>query len=146
MNLGVVNKKTAKIVLLIVTIPFVWLGAFGLIRHAGEMKSGMTTSGCLFDGGQEVCAMNIGEHVAIWQNMFTSLPQTTDFFQLVLIALAVLVVAYILQNIVSWLLARDATRSRLYLQNSRSIHFFDSLREAFSGGIINPKIYASIAI
>jgi hypothetical protein len=146
MNSPVVNRKLAKIILLLATIPFVWLGAFGLIRHAGEMKSDMTASGCLFDGGQEVCAMNIGEHVAIWQNMFMGIPQTADFLQLVLIALAIIAIAFIYRNTVFQFLERVAMRSRLYLLNSQPIHFFDSLREAFSRGIINSKIYASVAI
>jgi hypothetical protein len=146
MNSGVLNIKFAKIIILLATIPFVWLGAFGLIRHAGEMKSGMTTSGCLFDGGQEICAMNIGEHVAIWQNMFTSIPQTADFLQLVLIALAIIAVVFIYRNTVFQFLERLVMRSRQYLLSSQPIHFFDSLREAFSRGIINSKIYASVAI
>jgi hypothetical protein len=146
MNFPVVNIKFAKMALLLATVPFLWLGAFGLINHAGEMKLGMSTSGCLFDGGQEVCAMNIGEHIAIWQNMFTGIPQTADFLQLVLIAQAIIAIVFIYRNTVFQFLERVALRSRLYLLNSQPIHFFDSLREAFSRGIINSKIYASVAI
>lgn len=142
MNFALENKKFAKIALFLAAIPFLWLGAFGLLRHSGEMRSGLTTSGCLFDGQSEVCAMNISEHVGLWQNMFTGLPEQVSGAMLLLFAAVLFFLA-------STLFAgndRQLVRSQIYIKKHKQWAFLDFLQEAFSSGVLNPKIYSSVAI
>ena len=137
----------SRTVFALTAVAFVWVALFGLVQSMNEMqmkKSG-GMSGCLFNGGYELCPMNISEHVAHWQAMFAALrakafPASAARI-MVIVALGVVAIfssrLFLKQN------ARLFLRGRLYFQRNQQTHIFDILREAFSSGILNPKIYAS---
>ncbi len=105
-----------------------------------EMRGDGTMSGCLFDGRAEICPMTIFEHLSRWQGMFTTILQKTYFLiQFVLLAFA-------FRQHLLLLFAYLSDRWRLYLKQNPHIPLFDPLRETFSQGILNPKIYESATL
>lgn len=138
------NKKFIKITFALIAVSFVWFGTFGLLYHMDEMKQDGQMEGCLFDGQSEICTMNFSEHLSSWQSVFTSLPPNTVLLSLLALAMfSVLITAFWRDSLFEFF-DRIASRSKLYIKQHPQINFFDSLREAFSQGILNPKIYSLI--
>lgn len=135
-------QKLAVFFLALGFFAFVTLSIFGL----GHM-SGMTASengdmaGCIFTGKTMLCKMSVVEHISLWQSMLTVAPQEN----LMLLALFTLFIAVIFmtKNIpVPLDLSRGETQiRRFYLKEHSNLSFFNPLKEAFSQGILNPKIY-----
>lgn len=125
---------------LIITAAILWFGTFGLLYHMNDMEADGHVSGCLFDGPTEVCAMNYSEHIATWQNMFTSLPQNISLINLLVLTVLSIALLISWRNILK-LFESITSRWRLYIKLYPQINFFNFLREAFSQGILNPKIY-----
>ncbi|MBI2075099.1 MAG: hypothetical protein HYT82_00330 [Candidatus Harrisonbacteria bacterium] len=128
---------------------FLAVGIFGM-SYASDMnmKGDGTMSGCLFDGRAEICPMTFAEHLSHWQGMFTAIPQKANLF-VMLLALILVVGAlafFILKQHQLLLLKYFLDRWRLYLKQNPHILSFHHLREAFSQGILNPKIYASVSL
>ena len=88
--------------------------------------------------------MTISEHVALWQNLFTGLPQNTAG-EIALFLAFVFVAVAVLFSLSSDLFELRFARERQYLRRHERMPFFNYLLELFSGGIINTKIYASEA-
>ena len=141
MNLALANKKFLKILFALTAISFLWFATFGLFNHISEMKPDMAGgSGCLFNGQTEVCAMNFLEHIALWQGMFTILPQNTGLLDLLILAF-VLIAVVAFWNPLTEFSELVASRWRLYIKQNPQIRLFNPLIEEFSQGILNPKIY-----
>ena len=139
-------KNVLNFLLILGISAFLVVGVFGMSHMSDmKMKSDGTMSGCLFDGQAEICPMTIAEHLSRWQGMFTAIPQKTDVLvQFLLLALAfVLIASAFRQRLLLLLSAQFSDRWRFYLKQNPHIPLFDPLREAFSQGILNPKIYSS---
>jgi len=146
MNFTLANKKFGKIALILTAISFLWLSTFGLFNHMSEMKPDTTMGGCLFDGQTEVCAMNFSEHIALWQRMLTSLPQNTGLIDLLILSITFIATIAFWRNPLFEFFERVVSRLRLYIKQHSQIYLFYYLLEAFSKGILNPKIYESAII
>ncbi|OGN10768.1 MAG: hypothetical protein A3J46_01965 [Candidatus Yanofskybacteria bacterium RIFCSPHIGHO2_02_FULL_41_11] len=143
-HMEIANKKFVKILFAITAISFLWFGTFDSMHHMSEMKPDMAGgSGCLFNGQTEVCTMNFFEHMALWQGMFTSLPQNTALLDLLILALVLVAVIAFWHNPLMEFSERVASRWRLYIKQNPQIRLFNSLIEEFFQGILNPKIFAS---
>ncbi|KKQ76788.1 MAG: hypothetical protein UT61_C0011G0019 [Candidatus Woesebacteria bacterium GW2011_GWA1_39_8] len=139
------NKKTSfKIVFLLSVAALLWFGTFGLMYHMSEMKQDAQMSGCLFDGQSEICTMNFSEHLSSWQSAFTSLPTNTVLLSLLALATFSLLIMAFWRDPLFEFYERAVYRWKLYIKHFSQIQIFNSLREAFSQGILNPKIYSSI--
>lgn len=107
--------------------------------HAGmNMPIDSQTAACPFMGGA-VCTMSPLEHLAAWQNAFRAAFVNDRAAAQLLIASALLLVAGFLQNLA-------AKRGLLLLQRPRGIprretRILGPLQEAFSNGILNPKVF-----
>lgn len=137
-------KQTSNFITLFVLLSFLLIGGFGLSHSSGmEMRDDGTMGGCMFDGRAEICPMTLAEHISNWQSMFSVIPQKST----VLIQLLVLISTLILAaSVLGWrsppsLFSYFSERWRLYIKNNPNLPLFDRLREAFSQGILNPKIY-----
>lgn len=126
MNLISANKKFVKILFVLTAISFLWFGTFGLIHHMSEMKPvGVAdSSGCLFDGQTEVCNMNFSEHIAIWQSMFTSLPQNTELLGMLILAVVLFLIIVFLQNHFEEFSRRISSRFKLYTKQHPRISLY----------------------
>ena len=146
MNLTLVNKKLGEIMLVLTVILFLWVSIFGLLSHMNVMKMEGATDGCLFGltGETQVCPMNLSEHLSIWKEMFTSLPQNIGLLGLLILAVVFIIIFTISKKFLFELYLRAAHRLKLYIKQNPQINIFNYLREVFSSGILNPKIYTLV--
>lgn len=123
-------------------LAFVLLGIFGLGHFSGmPINEGGEMDGCIFAGGTMLCKMSVIEHIALWQSMFTAVPQESATV-FVLLALFIAVI-FTIKNILAppRLFKHNALAYKLYLARHPDLPLFNPLKEALSRGIINPKIY-----
>ena len=134
--------KISKIIISIASISLLWMMFFGLSQFgiATDVNGSMVK--CPFSGhSMSICITNPTEHIQEWQSMFTTLPAQQDTV-FALFALIVLVAFGALGfwnkfSIHNALLLFSRLRSRL----RDGFQIFDPLQEAFSSGILNPKIF-----
>lgn len=138
-------NKFSKILLILTTISFLWLGTFGLLSHMSEMRSDnqMTMGGCLFDGQEEICNMDFSEHLSVWQSVLTSLPQNFGLLNMLILAIVLVVIIPFLHDPLSRLSERIRFRYKLYIKQHPQINLFNFIQEIFSQGILNPKLFVS---
>ena len=86
--------------------------------------------------------MTFSEHIAHWQAMFTTTaPQKALTFALLLLLVVVFITVAILKRNLLLLSSYYATRWRLYIRQNPNLSLFSPLKEAFSSGILHPKIF-----
>lgn len=121
---------------------FCFISIFGVWHAYGmEMKDDGTMGGCFFTSMEEICTMTFGEHISQWQSMFTATaPHNVLAALLVLLAVVFVIVAIPKRNLLL-LCGHYATCWRLYTKHNPKLSIFNPLKEAFSQGILNPKIY-----
>ncbi|KKP91452.1 MAG: hypothetical protein US04_C0001G0488 [Candidatus Nomurabacteria bacterium GW2011_GWD2_36_14] len=127
--------------LVISMVIFLWISTFGLLYHMNAMRFEATKNSCLFSSSNE-CGMTFTEHITLWQGITMSLPQ--DIFGIVntillLITLALTFTFY--RNSILEFSRRVSSRFRLYIKQHPQINLFNYLKEVFSSGILNTKIY-----
>lgn len=135
-------SSKVKTFLIFSLLAFVTLSTFGLGHMSGmEANKDGNMEGCIFTGKTMLCEMGIVEHISLWQSMFTAMPQES----LMLLALLILLVAviFVTKNILvpPRLFSSEALTKQLYLKEHPDLPLFNPLKEAFSQGILNPKIY-----
>ncbi len=142
----IATKKFAHFFLISGIISFVMLGVLDMGIQMQTRTDG-TMSPCLLNGKAEVCTMTFAQHLTQWQNMFTSTPAKamTLFFTLLAIGLLILGSAFLKKHFI-WALERMAALQKLYVVHHSHLSLFNPLREAFSQGILNPKIYVSAIV
>ncbi len=116
------------------------LGSLGFMHFGMSEMGGVPTSNCpLMPGMTSVCNMNLLEHVAAWQSMFTTIIPAEKTFALMLLFLFALLSARALVAKIKWTFGPPQNH---ILQRTRSLfvpHY--ALQEAFSNGIIHPKVF-----
>lgn len=121
-------------VLVLTLAVFLGAGYAGMPQNAaGQMEA------CPSMGVVALCEMSPFTHMAKWQGLFSALPETegASFLALVLLGLSVILL---------WVRARgsgSACAVLSYALRSRIIHVpvRSYLQEAFSNGILHPKIF-----
>ena len=114
-----------------------WMLLFGITQTGGSDP----TQRCPLSGHPTViCQMNPIEHIQEWQSMFTMLP-----VQSAVLALLVLFAFFAVFKFKLWNRVSLPNPALLCLQRYRArvvnFQIFDPLKEAFSSGILNPKLY-----
>ncbi len=133
--------KISKIIIGLASISLLWMMFFGLSKFGMGMDMNGTMVNCPFGGhSMSICKMNPMEHIQEWQSMFTTLP-TKDALSFLYAFLALLV----LLAIGTWkkFSIHDQLWPEVYINPFylRRYQIFDPLQEAFSSGILNPKIF-----
>lgn len=140
-------KNFGKILFALTAISFLWIGTFGLLQYINGMESGGMMGDCPFTGQMGLCTMNFSTHIEIWQNLLTVLPQNIVLLNmLILAAIFVAVIVFWQKNNLFKFSERVVFRWKLYVKQHPQVYLFNSLREEFSQGILNPKIYASAIV
>ncbi|MDZ4260292.1 MAG: hypothetical protein U1A25_01380 [Candidatus Sungbacteria bacterium] len=135
-------KKLVNFLLILGFIAFLSVGLFGSSHSFGmEMKDDGTMSGCLFTGMDEVCTMTFTQHRTAWQNMFSSIPVKSIILSLLALVFSLLLFAGFLKQYGMWARKRMESLQKLYFIHHPNLFLFNPLQEAFSRGILNPKIY-----
>lgn len=134
--------KPARIFIFTGLLAFVLLEIFGLGQFADmPMNEDGGMEGCIFMGKTMFCKMSVIEHIALWQSMFTAVPQKSAMF--LVLSILLIVVIFITKNILAppRLFKRYAPAYKLYLTEHPNLPLCNPLKTAFSRGILNPKIY-----
>ena len=137
----ILQKNIIKTLFCFGFISFLFMSSFGLSHFSMHMgiDGKMSMDDCPFMIGTSLCTMNPFEHISLWQSMFIALPHQNSVVLYVLL-LSVFIFYHIYfrylfsppQNILS------VTLSRLYQATFISTSY---LHEAFSSGILNPKLF-----
>lgn len=122
----------------VVALTFLLLGSFG-VPHLGMMPLDGQMSGCPFMGEGAVCKMNPLEHLAAWQSAFTTtLPGQSLASFVLLLLLSLLLLQRARQSF-----ARDKASpiQGFRVRNRVRFSFYHPLKEAFSDGVLHPKLF-----
>lgn len=125
----------------IVTFWTLWVLLFGFSQVNMGMGIMNGNTNCFLGGhSMAICEMNPMEHIEEWQSIFTTLPakDAMSIFSVILIILALLAFRFVDKFYVF-----NTPRLEPYLNNFylSKIPIFNPLKEAFSRGILNPKIF-----
>ncbi len=136
-------SKTIYFFAIAVLFIFVSISFFGVSHLLGmKMNSSGEMSGCLFSGKAEICTMTFLAHLLRWREMFiATIHQNALAFALLILFSVVFVVVAIFKRKLFLLFSYYAAYWRLYIKQNQNFSLFNPLREAFSQGILNPKIY-----
>lgn len=137
-------KKFSRFLLVFAIIAFYSVAFFGASKSMMGMdhRDDGSMGGCLFIGIEEICKMTFAEHFAEWQSMFTAtVAKNTLTDMLSLLLVLVFVAAAIFKRNRFLLFSYCTVRYRLYTRQNPHLPLFIHLKEAFSQGILNPKIY-----
>jgi len=127
--------KTIKIFLVLSVF---WMLLFGLFAVGGDVAD--PTQKCPFSNhSMVICQMNPTEHIQEWQSTFTMLP-TQNILSLLFALFALLAIS----KLKFWN-RFSIPEPPLVISSSRlsliSFQIFNPLKELFSSGILNPKIF-----
>ena len=122
-------------VLFLFTI-FVFTALIGLHQGMATNQSG-DMEGCIFTGKMMLCKMNAIEHISLWQSIFTAVPQELT----ALLSIPVLMLFALAAAFDSRQPQKQLGHSQLHLEQNFTISYINPLNEAFSRGILHPKIY-----
>lgn len=137
-------RKILKNTFLLVTLFVFIAGGFLGMSHFGMNMSGdgVTASHCLIPMVGEDCQMSLSEHIAEWQNMFAAIHVSIISIATILVSLAIFLVSYFLYKFVPKTFPRQSSFFILFKPYfRRPVPIFDQLQEAYSNGILNPKLH-----
>ena len=119
------------------------VGALGLFNFGMTMGADGHMSGCPFMGTTAVCQMTPLEHISAWQNMFTAtVTQNSDQFIILMSLFGLTFIAIAaLRLMFDSCVALLESRQKLYAKRLPAFSLTNPLQEAFSQGILNPKLY-----
>lgn len=133
-------QKLAKYVFTISILTLFLFGFFGGMNFGMDGGMDGTLFHCPFADGMLICNMSPFEHIAAWQNMFTSLPGAQQdrglLFFLLLVSCIVFAWTRYLYAPPKNLLGRF-----LYIRHPEYVPQGGFLEQAFSSGILNPKLF-----
>lgn len=131
MRLGIKKSLTIILSLVMLSVLLFSMGHFKIVQHIkGQL------SNCPFATvHSSICEIGPVEHLQEWQNTLTSLP-IKDIISILftLLLLGILIwVGNFPQNEIKKLYSNRFSRY--------NFHIFDPIKEAFSAGILNPKVF-----
>jgi len=132
------QSQSTKILLSLTILMFVFISTFGILHMGMNMGPNGKMSDCPFaPGGSSICTMTPLEHIGAVQSMFTTLPAEKVMMSLFALLLsAALIFSYFSRSI-----SPPKLLSYQYIRHRDYIPLHSFLQEAFSRGILNPKIF-----
>jgi hypothetical protein len=105
----------------------------------GMSATDMPMPGCPFmnDGIAVLCTMSPLEHIEAWQDMFLAIPVTS----IILLCIVTLVFAVPFLYSPKWSPPRLLVLQLIPLHTAKRSPFQSYIQEAFSSGILNPKLF-----
>lgn len=131
--------RVSKNIIGLASISLLWMMFFGLSQFGMATDVNGNVVKCPFAGhSMSICIMNPTEHIEEWQSMFTTLPvkDTLAMLSLLLTLFALLKLRQVFS--VPKIPQADSYINLFYIHRPP---IFNSLQEAFSRGILNPKIF-----
>ena len=140
----IANKKFTRFLLGVTLVVYLFLVVFGVSQTimGMEKRADGSMSDCLFSSKAEICTMTFSEHLSQWKAMFTTTaPQEAFTFALLILIAVVFIAVAIFKRNLFLLSSYFAIRWRLYIRQNPNLSLFSSIKEAFSSGILHPKIF-----
>lgn len=135
----------SRFLLLLGLTAFLWAVFFGASHSAMAMEQyndGTQMGSCLFDGTAKPCTMSFSQHLSSWQGLFTAVtPEKATALVLLALLAVIFAAALALHRYFTLPLKHVAYRWKLYIRQRSLLVIFNPLREVFSQGILNPKLY-----
>lgn len=128
-----------KIIVTTALLALLLFGSAGMMHFGMGMQSDGKMAPCPFSGEGAICTMNPLEHIAAWQNAFTTIVQNERDLALLLVGLVLLLTVGFWRELFTKRDLRSLQRWHSVLREEFNI--FDPLQEAFSNGILNPKVF-----
>jgi len=105
-----------------------------------EMGGGGDMTGCPFMTMATLCKMSVADHISQWQFIFYGFHRNSFFlFFYVLAALIILVWHDVIP------IDQSNFRKKVYCAKNIEYKLFDYVKEAFSRGLLNPKLYSALS-
>lgn len=134
-------SKISKIITLALSALTLWMLLFGLSQMSMDMSTMGGKANCPLGGhSMAICQMNPMEHIEEWQSIFTMLPakDALSILFALLSLLALLALRFLNTPSLFKKPRLEQYVNPFYVNN---VPIFNSLQEAFSRGILNPKIF-----
>jgi len=140
------SSASAKTFVSILLAAFLAVSFLGVAQAdmAVESDGQMSSGNCFMPGMTEVlCQMNPLEHIAAWQNMFTAIPSQNDILLLLasLLALAFGALYIVRRSTAPPKVSVSLSQRALFAYYKRHVPIVHPLQEAFSNGILHPKVF-----
>lgn len=131
-------KSIQNIIKFILVIAVFWVLLFGLFQMDMNMDTMSGQTNCPFAShSMSICQMNPLEHIKEWQSMFTMLP-AENLLSFIFVLFALLAIS----KFPHWDKLLKLKPSHLFLYNNALYQrIFNPLQEAYSRGILNPKLF-----
>ncbi len=145
MSLTSYSDIFVKTIFAMTIVSFLVFSLFGIVIVMNEMKMDNhgAISDCLFMTVTSQCPITFTGHINLWQLMFNTLLPVISLMSVILLAITLTFTKLLFNNNSFTQPLKFLTlRYRLYLKQHPLVSLFDYLKEAFSQGILNPKIYA----
>ena len=130
----------------IISLSALLFAGFGIGMMDMDMNKDGAMDGCLFTGNAMLCSMNLVEHIALWQSMFTVAPTKITILALFFL-FAVFTTTFLTwcnSLFRSWLPEYSLLKQRQRFKPHDI--FFDPIRYALARGILQPQIYNSASM
>lgn len=133
--------KIPKIITIAVSALTLWMLIFGISQLSMDVSTMDGKTNCPFGGhSMVICQMNPLEHIQEWQSMFTMLPakDALSILSVLLSLLALLALRFLNTPSLFKKPQLEQYVNPFYLNR---VPIFNPLKEAFSRGILNPKLF-----
>ena len=133
-------RKIQNLIKIPLVLAVFWMLLLGLSQMSMDMSTMDGKANCPFGGhSMAICQMNPMEHIQEWQSMFTMLPAQNTL----LLLFALFAFLFFIRKLHSKFSIPEPpfTLPRNRSSYSQSFQIFDPLKEAFSSGILNPKVF-----
>lgn len=140
MNFYSGQQNIAKPLLIIAFLVFFFVGLLGL-SHFSMINPYWQMTNCPLMGMPVLCQMNPLQHIAAWQSVFTALPNHNNVLATLLLLLTFafgIFAGYFYRNTD---LVGTLQSGPRFIYQKKFLTFVSSLQEAFSSGILHPKIF-----
>lgn len=132
-------KKFKKTFTPLIMAAFLIAALFGLLYFSMDLNNGGAVLGCPFMDTPALCAIDPIGHIAEWQNMFAA-SFSKELSPSFILALLLFFFVFIFRN-----LLRSGTLIPIFTRGeyppTRAPTTANPLQEAFSNGILHPKIF-----
>lgn len=129
------QNRYLRLVFILTTLAFIFVGILGLTHFMGmHVANGGMITNCR--ASYALPCSNIYQHISIWQRTFTAIPSEmiSSLLLLVIVFASLLVQEFYSHH-------KNAHPLKFYLKENPNLPLFDYLKQIFSAGILNPKVF-----
>ncbi len=134
-------SKCFQVIAIIIAISFVSVVFVGMFTESFAPQINSNERTCLFDWSQE-CSETVSEHTAQWQQTFDNVPNNLFVVLIILLAfLAAVLTVLVPTNATASLHEEYTPRILLNARRDKFDKLFNYILQAFSNGILHPKLF-----